>query len=165
MQRNTHAQEVNPSQTKPRKRGRAALAFNPITQEEEAGGSLWVWDQPGLCVGYFFIYLFIVKLKQTRVIREEGISIEKMSPSDWPVSKPELHFLCVFYVDGCFVCMYIYTPEGIGLHEDFIDGCESPYECWELNLGPQEEHSVLNYSAAMSPAPETFPFSFFFLWR
>ena len=24
-----------------------------------------------------------------------------------------------------------------------IDGCESPYDCWELNSGPLEEHPVL----------------------
>lgn len=26
-----------------------ALSYNPSTQEDEAGGSLWVWSQPGLC--------------------------------------------------------------------------------------------------------------------
>jgi hypothetical protein len=30
------------------KLGMVVHVFNPSTQKAEAGGSLWVWDQPGL---------------------------------------------------------------------------------------------------------------------
>ena len=61
-----------------------------------------------------------------------------------------LIYLCVY---GCFACMYVCVlcmwclwrpeegvePSGTG----FTDGCEPPYESWELNLGPLQEQQVL----------------------
>jgi hypothetical protein len=51
----------------------------------------------------------------------------------------------VFYVDGCFIWMYVCTQEeSIGSHRTtVISGCEPPCGCWELNSVLPEEQSVL----------------------
>lgn len=36
---------------------------------------------------------FIVNLAQPRVILEEGASVDKMPPQDWPLGKPTVYFL------------------------------------------------------------------------
>ena len=38
-----------------------------------------------------------------------------------------------------------------------IDGCEPPFECWELNSGPLEEQLVL-LTAEPSLQPSSFPY-------
>jgi hypothetical protein len=38
-------------------------------------------------------WLFYVSLAQDKIILEEGISIEKILPPDWPVGKSVVHFL------------------------------------------------------------------------
>jgi len=75
----------------------------------------------------------------------------------WPQTHlplPPEHWNYLFYVYGCFICMYICTPEkGIRFHRTtVIDGCEPPCGCWELNLGPLEKQSVL-----LTPEPSLQP--------
>ena len=44
-----------------------------------------------------------------------------------------------------------------------IDGCVSPYVCWELNLGPLEEQTVL-LAAEPSLQPQPLIFNFIYLF-
>lgn len=39
--------------------------------------------------------------------------------------------------------------DGIGCQIGIIDSCESPYGCWESNLGPLQEKEVLLRSLAI----------------
>jgi hypothetical protein len=49
-------------------------------------------------------------------------------------------YLFLIYVHWCFACMHIYVRvSDIGV----TDTCELPCGCWELDLGPLEEQSVL----------------------
>lgn len=43
-------------------------------------------------------------------------------------------------------CMLQRQGEGVGsLEIGVTDSCEMPYECWELNQGPLEEHSQFSH--------------------
>lgn len=58
-------------------------------------------------------------------------------------------FICIFCLHNVCLHMQAWCPQwqeeaagalGIGV----TDGCEPPHGCWELNLGPLEEQSVLS---------------------
>lgn len=53
-----------------------------------------------------------------------------------------MYVLIYFYVHPCFVfimyCMYAWYQ-----HIEVADSCEQPCDCWELNLGPQQEQNML----------------------
>ena len=50
-----------------------------------------------------------------------------------------INFLTLFYVHW-----YVHWYEGVrSPRTGFSDSCELPCGCWELNLGPREEQSVL----------------------
>ena len=51
-----------------------------------------------------------------------------------------LSFYLLFYVYWCFAYMYVCVKvSDIGV----MDSCELPCGCWELNLGPLEDQSML----------------------
>lgn len=57
-------------------------------------------------------------------------------------------YVCIYLfinICGCFVCVYICTPEeGIGSYRTIvIDCCGLPCGCWELNPEPLKEQAVL----------------------
>jgi hypothetical protein len=59
-------------------------------------------------------------------------------------------FIYLFHVYEYTVAVFRHTRRG---HQILItDGCEPPYGCWELNLGPLEEQSAL-LTAEPSPQP------------
>ena len=72
-----------------------------------------------------------------------------------------LFFQFLFYIHGCFACMFVYNcagcpwrpEEGTRLPETgVIDSCEPPRGCWEPNLVPLEEWQVmLNVGPSLSP--------------
>lgn len=63
-------------------------------------------------------------------------------------------FYFIFYVQRCFAYMYVRVSLACMVPQESrkgshipgngaIDGCESPYGCWKLNLGPLEVQLVL----------------------
>lgn len=64
-----------------------------------------------------------------------------------------------FYVQTCFVCIYICTPEqSIGSHKTTaVGGCEPLCGCWELNSGLLQEQPVF------LTTEQSFQFIFFLL--
>ena len=56
-----------------------------------------------------------------------------------------------------YVCMYVHCSclQTLQKRESdlVIDGCEPPHGCWDLNLGPSEEQSViLTAEPSLQPA-------------
>jgi hypothetical protein len=76
-------------------------------------------------------------------------------------------FLIVFKKIYLFVCLFIICKYTVAVfrhsrrgHQIFdMEGCEPPFGCWDLNLGPLEEQSVL-LTAEPSHQPYTL-FCFF----
>lgn len=65
-----------------------------------------------------------------------------------------INFYFIFYVQKCFAYMYVRVPLACMVPQvskkgsripgnGAIDGCESLYEYWKLNLGPLEVQLVL----------------------
>ena len=54
-----------------------------------------------------------------------------------------LYFMCMSVLPACMWITFVpnaYVEARRGYQLEFQDGCEPPYECWELNLGPLQEH-------------------------
>ena len=60
--------------------------------------------------------------------------------SNFPISNFPTYFFLIFIV---YLTLF-YVHEGIrSPATGYLDSCELPCGCWELNLGPLEEQSVL----------------------
>lgn len=59
--------------------------------------------------------------------------------------------LDLFYVSACMSTMCISGARG-GQNWSYIDGCETPYECWELNPGPLQGQLEF-LTTGLSPSP------------